>query len=119
MSSTFRGVTPLFASSQSRIQGSFADHEPGLWRAVITQALMDAANASSKSQARRSRADARAWLLGQGTDFELVCDNAGLDPDYVRSRARRALERDCQWRLPIGEGWRAKARQAALAAQLN
>lgn len=93
--------------------GSFADHEPGLWRAVITQALMDAVTNSRKSDARRIRTDALSWLLSQSDDFAAVCDNAGLDPDYVRSRAQQALQRNCTWRLPAGQGWRSKARQAS------
>jgi hypothetical protein len=90
--------------------GSFADHEPGLWRAVITQALMDAASRSRKSEARRSREDALKWLLSNGPDFEVVCDNAGFDPGYIRRRAKEALARGCEWRLPSGEGWRTKGR---------
>ena len=96
--------------------GSFADHEPGLWRAVITQALMDAANQSRKSEAARIRSDALEWLLSDTSDFTVVCENAGLDPDYVRSRARLALSRNCQWRLPAGQGWRTRARAEAEAA---
>lgn len=103
------------SSSSSRSHGSFADHEPGLWRAVITQALMDAATGSNKAEARRIRADAISWLLSPSDDFDAVCDNAGLDPDYVRSKAAAAVERNCTWRLPAGQGWRAQARLAALA----
>lgn len=89
---------------------SFADHEPGLWCAVITQALMDAASRSRKSEARRTRNDALNWLLTHSPDFEAVCDNAGLDPDYVRTRAKLALSRGFAWRLPAGQGWRTQAR---------
>lgn len=92
--------------------GNFADHEPSLWRAVITQALMDAASNSRKSEAKRTRSDAMAWLLSDSSDFEAVCDNAGLDPDYVRTRARAALARGCIWRLPAGQGWRTQGRIA-------
>lgn len=90
--------------------GCIADHEHGLWRAVITQALMDAASKSRKSEAKRTRADALHWLLSESTDFETVCDNAGFDPCYVRRRAREALARGCEWRLPNGQGWRTRAR---------
>ena len=97
-------------SNHHRTLGSFADHEPGLWRAVITQALMDAASQSKKSEARRSRRDALEWLLSNSRDFEAVCDNAGFDPDYVRRRAKEALLRGCEWRLPSGQGWRTVGR---------
>jgi hypothetical protein len=92
--------------------GSFADHEPGLWRAVITQALMDAASQSRKSEAKQSRAAALKWLLTDSPDFEAVCDNAGFEPGYVRRRAKEALERGFQWRLPSGQGWRTQGRQS-------
>ena len=108
------------SSYQARSGGSFADHEPGLWRAVITQALMDAANRSHKSEAKRARHDALHWLLNPTYDFEAVCDNAGLDADYVRTRAKQALARGCEWRLPAGQGWRAQARlQSQRALELN
>lgn len=85
---------------------NFADHEPGLWKAVITQALMDAATKSHKSEAQKSRREALEWLLGTSSDFEVVCDNAGLDPGYVRGKAAEAVLRNCAWRLPAGQGWR-------------
>lgn len=92
---------------------SLADHEPGLWRAVITQALMDASSQSRKTEAQRTREDALKWLTSDTSDFTNVCDNAGLDPDYVRSRALQALARGCEWRLPAGQGWRTQARLKA------
>lgn len=92
---------------------AFADHEPGLWRAVITQALMDAASNSRKTEAKRARLAALHWLLSDSRDFESVCDHAGFDPDYVRTRARQPLARGCEWRLPAGQGWRTQARMQA------
>lgn len=100
-------------SYQQRSEGSYADHEPGLWRAVITQALMDAASNSRKVEARRSREDALKWLLSDSPDFESVCDNAGFDPGYVRRRACEALQRGFEWRLPNGQGWRTQLKKAA------
>lgn len=100
-------------SSQQRTFGSFADHEQSIWRAVITQALMDAASQSRKSEARRTRHDALSWLLSNSRDFESVCDNAGFDPGYVRRRVKEALARGCEWRLPNGQGWRVQERLAA------
>ena len=110
---TQHATTSIFFSD-ARTLGSFADHEPGLWRAVITQALMDAASRSRKPESRRSRQDAIRWLLSDSSDFEAVCDNAGFDPGYVRRRAREALARGCEWRLPSGQGWRTQARKEAM-----
>lgn len=108
---TYSHSTHLHNSHQ-RIQGSFADHEQSIWRAVITQALMDAASQSRKTEAKRSRNDALNWLLSDSRDFEAVCDNAGFDPGYIRRRAKEALARGFEWRLPSGQGWRTQLRRS-------
>ena len=72
--------------------------EMALWKAVITQALMDASNGSKKREARYIRNTARAWLLGGSKDFLTVCLNAGLEPDDVRRKAHAAVMRGCTWR---------------------
>ena len=113
---TTYSTTAYTASFHQRITGSFADHEQSIWRAVITQALMDAASQSRKSEAKRSRSDALHWLLSDSHDFEVVCDNAGFDPGYIRRRAKEALARGCEWRLPNGQGWRTQARSMPVAS---
>ncbi|MBV8939033.1 MAG: hypothetical protein JO089_04260 [Alphaproteobacteria bacterium] len=80
-----------------------------LWRAVILQALMDAANRSHKAEIRHHRHQALQWLTLHQRDFFTVCDYAGLDPQYVCRTVREALRRNCQWRAPSG----AKAKAAA------
>ncbi len=97
---------PYASSEEPQTPHSFADREPSLWRAVITQALMDAASNSQKSEAIKWKAEAMQWLSGQSEEFLLVCEYAGLDPDYVRENAARAIARGCIWRLPAGMGWR-------------
>lgn len=67
--------------------------EQALWRAVITQALMDANSNSAKSEMQYEKRQAAAWLRGGGRDFYTVCHCADLDPAYVRERARRVLEK--------------------------
>lgn len=86
----------------------FADREASLWRAVITQALMDAASQSKKLDALRHKEAALTWLKGDTDDYFTVCEHAGLDPDYVREHAAIAIARGCNWRLPAGLGWRAQ-----------
>ena len=69
-----------------------------LWRAVITQALMDAASSSKKRYYIAERAKARAWLKGNTEDFIEVCELADLDPEYVKTQAKIAISRNCKWR---------------------
>lgn len=94
----------------------FADREPSLWRAVITQALMDAASQSQKPEAHKHRHDAIEWLRGDSEDFMSVCEYADLDPAYIREQAALALARGCVWRLPAGLGWRAQQQATAAPA---
>ena len=90
--------------------------EQALWTAVITQALMDAASGSGKTEARKDKTRALTWLELADIDFHDVCDLAGLDPSYVADRAQLALERNCRWRLPAGEGWRSKMQRSKSSA---
>ncbi len=72
--------------------------ERALWRAVITQALMDAGSCSNKKGAASLRGRAIAWLAGTSKDFYSVCSLAELDPDYVRKKAKQAIRNGCKWR---------------------
>lgn len=85
-----------------------ADPEPEItpcqkmWRRVIIQAFIDASYQdpnpreiiqwSSRNRRRfESRiicARARQWLWGDTADFYEVCWMAGIDPDFVKRRAR-------------------------------
>lgn len=77
--------------------------ERALWSAVITQALMDAGSASKKPEAQHEKAKAIRWLLGNSEDFITVCQNADLDPHYVREKAKAAIDRGCIWRRGMTE----------------
>lgn len=94
--------SPLYRAPTNDEQ--HARGERALWRAVITQALMDAASNSRKAEARYHKHEALHWLSGRSEDFATVCQNAGLEPDYVRRMARRALASGCKWRAEAGAG---------------
>jgi len=78
----------------------------GLWRAVIWQAFLDATafgNDEIPAWARpkvgeSARCGARAWLLSRSENFDQVCQQAQIDPEAVRARARD-LERQ-NWQMP-------------------
>lgn len=49
--------------------------------------------------------DAYRFFFSPKSDFEDWCDTAGLDPDYVREKARKVHEEGMpQWRAKPGEG---------------
>ncbi len=82
--------------------------EQATWRAVIVQALMDAASNSKKKENLQAKEEALVWLRGNSTDFLTVCHYAGFEPEFVRMMAKKALERDCIWRAAPGTGKRAR-----------
>lgn len=99
---TPRILPPAFAegaergpTAQLHGAGTFVDAAPhddpetvrhhALWRAVISQQLMDAKNISQKHEKQLRKKEAIEWLFHNACDFSMVCDLAGWEPDYVRS----------------------------------
>lgn len=80
--------------------------EQAMWRAVIVQALMDAACGSQKYEAQQARNEALIWLRGTSQDFATVCYYAGYEPDFVRRMVKKSLDEGCRWRALPGEGKR-------------
>ena len=87
---------------RDEIEGNDSLHphsgEQSLWRAVITQALMDASSKSKKMEMKYEKSQALCWITGYGEDFKTVCDFAGYAPDYIRENSIEAIKRDCKWR---------------------
>lgn len=64
--------------------------EQALWRAVITQALLDRhkPTAVTPNEAQKVRDEATRWLMGC-PDLEQVCDFAEMDYNYIIDLARK------------------------------
>ncbi len=77
-----------------------------MWRAVIVQALMDAACGSKKPEELQSKQEALVWLRGTSRDFITVANHAGFEPEYLRTMVTRALQNNCNWRAMPGHGTR-------------
>ncbi|MSO13471.1 hypothetical protein [Rickettsiales endosymbiont of Trichoplax sp. H2] len=71
-----------------------------IWRAVITQALMDASSNSKKKFAKKQKIDAIRWLLDDlyVDEFKMVCNLADLDYKNVLVKIKKALANGCKWR---------------------
>lgn len=80
--------------------------ETSLWVAVITQAMMDALSRSRHPEQQHHKQAALNWLTGNSKDFFLVCSLAGMDPDYVRRKAKKSLVSPIAWRAAPGQGQR-------------
>lgn len=83
-----------------------AQGETALWVAVITQAMMDALSKCKKSDSQFQKSEAKHWLTSSSKDFIDVCIAAGLNPDYVRRKAKKALTSPSPWRAEAGKGKR-------------
>ncbi len=71
-----------------------------IWRAVITQALMDASSNSKKMFAKKQKVEALRWLLDEkhNDEFKTVCHLADLEYTKTLKQVKIALERGCKWR---------------------
>jgi hypothetical protein len=109
IASQTRNGSPFGSINRGNAVGYTEDNEVNLWRAVITQAFMDACwldtrahqpmekskGSNSRGQRHIDREEARSWLLGTSKYFEEVCDAAEVDADAVREAAKRL--HDCYW----------------------
>lgn len=86
--------------------------EMALWAAVITQAMMDALSHSRNPEIIQHKHEAIRWLTENTRDFVTVCHFAGMNPDYVRKRAKQAIANPVSWRAKAGEGKRYSERKA-------
>jgi hypothetical protein len=74
-------------SSQMGSQESVTEYSIGerrLWLAVLMQAVED-----WRGGTLRARRKAQEFIFGERHDFEMVCANAGLDADNLRSKLLR------------------------------
>lgn len=110
--STIPAPAPKKPTKKHKVTDWLHDHqltirgEKSLWIAVITQALMDALHRATTAESLYHKHEAIRWLSDNSRDFIDVCLNAGLDPDMVRRRAKRAISNPCAWRAAPGTGKR-------------
>lgn len=85
----------IFEFRQASKEG---EPERNLYLAVILQALLDATHPTATCSVGETRAvqgQASAWFFASvsahSSDFEYVCDMAGLDPSYTRGFAHKII----------------------------
>lgn len=93
-------VRPAVSAAQALASTNdyYVTGEQALWRAVITQALMDAGSTSKRLESKVARAQAVAWFNRRNRDLHTVCSLAGFEVEYVLDKAREAIKRRCEWR---------------------
>ena len=87
--------------------------EKDLWVAVLTRAALDAckgpprldmtrrANISHKNHWSYNQDQARHFFLEGGFHFNLICEMAGRNPDYVQQRVRKIILRKNGWNVDV------------------
>lgn len=66
----------------------------------------------SRINRERLRDESHRWVFDGKSDFEKWCDSAGLEPEYVRKKAKDIYENGYTFRADPGKGARYKERQA-------
>lgn len=62
-----------------------------LYKAIITQAIIDATNISPSPKARFLEKEAKSWIFGKGDYFQKICYIAGIEPDFVVKITQEAI----------------------------
>jgi len=87
--------------------------ETSLWVAVLCRAALDAckgppdlnmrspSNVTHQNQYHYNRDQARHFFLEAGFHFNLICEMAGRNPDYVQERVRKILLRKEGWNVDV------------------
>ena len=87
--------------------------EKDLWVAVLCRAVLDAckgppdldmsrtANITHKNHYHYDRDQARHFFLEGGFHFNLICEMAGRNPEYVQSRIRKVILRKKGWNIDV------------------
>lgn len=69
----------------------YSSHEEWLFKAIITQAVIDATNISKCPQNQKIAQEARDWLLGDSEYFIEICWKSGICPAIVKKIAQKAI----------------------------
>ena len=102
----------LVGHAEERISAVKADlPEKDLWVAVLTRAALDAckgpphlvyaSNITRKNNYTHDRDQARHFFLRGGTHFNLICELAGRNPNYVQERVRKIILRKNGWNVDV------------------
>ena len=87
--------------------------EKDLWVAVLCRAVLDAckgpprlnmslsSNVTHKNNYTYDRDQARHFFMKGGSHFNIICELAGRDPDYVQARVRKIILRKEGWNVDV------------------
>jgi hypothetical protein len=81
-----------FQAPFERIKQFNTSSEVSLYKAVITQAIIDSTNTSDDRVAKNIEMEAKGWLFGNSADFREICYRAEIEPSFVVKIAKDAIK---------------------------
>ena len=63
-----------------------------LYKAIITQAIIDATNISEDPRAKTIEQDAKKWIFSNSDYFQKICYTAGIEPSFVIKINKEAIK---------------------------
>lgn len=75
-----------------RLRASVTCGQKALRRGVILQAILDVSNLSKALQTSIHRDSAEKWIFHDSQNFYTTCDEAGLNPNFVRQLAQKMID---------------------------
>jgi hypothetical protein len=82
-----------FQAPFERIKKYNASSEVSLYKAIITQAIIDASNSSDEcSAAKTIELEAKDWLFNNSDDFNEICCRAEIEPSFVVKIAKDVIK---------------------------
>ena len=77
--------------------------EVSLWRAVITQAIIDSVNTSKRGDRKKAKESALNWFDMANENFLLVCKFAEMCPDEVIVKSLAAIKSCNKWKRNLSK----------------
>ena len=85
-----------FQSPFERLKQYNSSSEIILYKAIITQAIIDATNTSDAPKARAMEQDAKTWIFGNSDYFQKICYMAEIEPGFVVKITKEAIKLNCK-----------------------
>jgi hypothetical protein len=85
-----------FQAPFERLKQYNSSSEIILYKAIITQAIIDATNISTAPRARAMELDAKEWIFGNSDYFQKICHMARIEPGFVIKITKEAIKLNCQ-----------------------
>lgn len=66
--------------------------EVRLYKAILTQTIIDASNITEVKTAKKLEIEAKIWIFGNSQYFQEVCYMGEIEPDFVIKIAKEAIK---------------------------